>query len=130
MLMHHAAGAGGLLLGRLLRRDDDVVAAELADLVERLAAGALAHREHRDDAADAEDDAQHGQERPQRVQRQVLDAEPDLPDDRELVHQARLSGKPSTAAAAKLKTLNSNSKEEPCRVRRHTADALHLSFGI
>ena len=62
----------------LLRLDEDIVAAELADLRHRLLAGALADAEHRHDAADAEHDAEHRQHRPQLVQQQVLDAEADV----------------------------------------------------
>ncbi len=70
--------AVGFLRKRLDRRDDDVCAAELADLFERLLAGTFTHREHRDYAAHAEDHAQHCEKRAQLVQQQGLDAQLDV----------------------------------------------------
>ena len=65
-------------LGRLLRGHHDVLAAEPADAVQRLARSALADREHRDDAADAEDEAEHREEAAQLVEEEVLHAERDV----------------------------------------------------
>jgi hypothetical protein len=65
-----------LLFRRFDAAQDDVLAAEVLDLLLRLEAGSLANRQHGNDRTNAEDDAQHGQQRSQPVQLKAFDGQP------------------------------------------------------
>ena len=74
--------------GRLDAAHDDVVGAQVLDLLLGLVADSLAHRHQPDDGGHADQDAQHGQRRAQLVQQQALEAQSQrLPESR--VHGGR-----------------------------------------
>ena len=75
-------------LGRLDAAEDHVAAAEPADLVLGLGAGALTDREHRDDARHPEQHAEGREEAPQLVQEQARDAQAERPEERAPPHEA------------------------------------------
>ena len=62
--------------GRLDAADDDVVGAQILDLLLGLVADALAHGHQPDDGRHADENAQHGQAGAQLVQQQALESQP------------------------------------------------------